>query len=52
MVVVATLGAAAAPLGELKLFDEAGQPVASDELVRREWTDPKGRRLVWIKTRR
>lgn len=49
---LATLGATAAPLGELKLFDEAGQPVASDELVRQEWTDPKGRRLVWIKTRR
>ena len=49
---LATLGSTAAPLGELQLFDEAGQPVASEELVRREWTDPKGRRLVWIKTRR
>lgn len=49
---VATLGAAAAPLGDVRLLDDAGQAVASDELVRREWTDPKGRRLVWIKTRR
>jgi hypothetical protein len=49
---VATLGAGAAPLGDVRLLDEAGRPVASDELARQEWTDPKGRRLVWIKTRR
>jgi len=49
---VATLGAGAAPLGDVRLLDEAGRPVASDELGRQEWTDPKGRRLVWIKTRR
>lgn len=49
---VATLGAGAAPLGDAALLDEAGQRVVADELVRLQWTDPKGRRLVWIKSRR
>lgn len=35
----------------VKLVDEAGKPVSSPALVTRQWTDPRGNRLVWIKTR-
>lgn len=42
---------AGAALPEVALFDAAGQPVAADGIVRRQWSDAAGRRLVWIKTR-
>ncbi|HET8748993.1 MAG TPA: hypothetical protein VFM98_25595 [Ramlibacter sp.] len=35
----------------VRLFDEAGQPVSSPALVVRQWRDPRGNRLVWIKSR-
>lgn len=50
---VATLrtGAGGPPEVSVRLFDEAGQPVNSTALVVRQWLDPRGRRLVWIKSR-
>lgn len=35
----------------VKLLDASGKPVDSPALVTRQWTDPRGNRLVWIKTR-
>lgn len=49
---VATLGVGAAPPGTATLLDEAGRRVVSEDLTQLAWTDPKGRRLVWIKSRR
>lgn len=50
---VATLrsGAPGQPEVAVRLVDEAGQPVNSPALVVRQWLDPRGNRLVWIKTR-
>lgn len=46
-----TLGSSASAPGEATLLDEAGQRVTAEQLVRRDWTDPQGRRLVWLKSR-
>lgn len=36
---------------DVALFDEAGQPVASDKVQVHKWIDKRGNVLVWIKTR-
>jgi tetratricopeptide (TPR) repeat protein len=48
---VATLRTAGDQPVAVKLFDAQGAPVTSDALVVRQWTDPRGNRVVWIKTR-
>lgn len=48
---VATLHTGGPAPVEVRLLDAAGKPVSSPALVTRQWTDPRGNRLVWIKTR-
>lgn len=48
---VATLRTTGPSEVAVKLLDDKGAAVASDALVVRQWTDPRGNRLVWIKTR-
>jgi hypothetical protein len=50
---VATLrtGGADQPEVAVRLLDDAGQPVNSPAMVVRQWRDPRGNRLIWIKSR-
>jgi Tetratricopeptide repeat len=38
-------------VGDLVLRDESGAPVEVQNVARHEWTDPAGRKIVWIKVR-
>jgi hypothetical protein len=48
---VATLRTSGSAPVAVQLFDAGGQSVTSGALVVRQWTDPRGNRVVWIKTR-